>query len=289
LFLAIGWLSVIGGGTAFVALRGRVRGRGVLQWAMGIGLASLAGVPPLVGFASKEGVLAVAEESLGRDGWVAWVVLVALVVTVVLTAAYCARAWLVLTTDAPSLAAVEALEGQAESDEAAASAGDEHPTGGHGVRPVTWSAALTVSLLAVLTVVGALGLLLFPGGLHVGLVLALVSVVLVVVAALAVRSRAVGGTDPAASLGEVIVARADLGFGVDAAYVGIGRTVVALARVVASVDRDVVDAYPRAAARLTHHLGVAGDRVHRGAPSTGLVAVIVGVVVVGVAGVTWWH
>ena len=30
LFLAVGWLSVLAGGTAFVALRGRARGRGAL-------------------------------------------------------------------------------------------------------------------------------------------------------------------------------------------------------------------------------------------------------------------
>ena len=292
LFLAIGWLSVIGGGTAFVALRGRARGRGALQWSIAIGLAALAGVPPLVGFFSKEGVLAVAEESLGRGGetaWVTWLVLLALLVTVLLTAAYCARAWLLLTTDAPSLELVEALEGQAESAEPAAAAGDDEPTGAHEARPVTLSAALAVSGLAVLTVVGTIGLIAFPRGLHLGLLLAVVSVVLIVGAAYLVRARATGGVDPADALGAGMRLRADRGFGVDTTYVGVGWVVVALARVVARLDRDVIDAYPRAAARLTLHLGAAGDRVHRGAPSTGLVAVVLGVVVLGVAGVTVWR
>ena len=292
LFLAIGWLSVIGGGTAFVALRGRARGRGALQWSIGIGLAALAGVPPLVGFFSKEGVLAVAEESLGRGGetaWVTWVVLVALLLTVLLTAAYCARAWLLLTTDAPSLETVEALEGQTESAEPAAAAGDDEPTGAHEARPVTLSAALAVSGLAILTVAGTLGLIAFPQGPHLGLLLALVSVVLIAGAAALVRARAAGGVDPADALGAAARLWADRGFGVDTAYVGVGRAVVALARVVARLDRDVVDAYPRAAARLTLQLGAAGDRVHRGAPSTGLVAVVVGVVLLGVAGVTVWR
>lgn len=292
LFLAIGWLSVIGGGTAFVALRGRARGRGALQWSIGIGLAALAGVPPLVGFFSKEGVLAVAEEALGQGNettGVTWVVLVALLVTVVLTAAYCARAWLLLTSDAPSLETIEEQEGQAESAEPAATAGDDEPTGAHEARPVSAAAALTVGALALLTVVGAFALLAFPQGLHVGWLLALVSVVLIVGTAAFVRARATGGVDPAEALGAGMRWRADRGFGVDTAYVRVGRSVVALARVVARLDRDVVDAYPRAAARLTVHLGTAGDRVHRGVPSTGLVAVVLGVVVLGVAGVTVWR
>jgi NADH-quinone oxidoreductase subunit L len=88
LFLAVGWLSVLAGGTAFVALRGRARGRGALYWSLAVGLASLAGLPPLVGFFSKEGVLFAAEESLsGHDAGLAWFVLLALVVTAGLTAA----------------------------------------------------------------------------------------------------------------------------------------------------------------------------------------------------------
>jgi hypothetical protein len=35
--------------------------------------------------------------------------------------------------------------------------------------------------------------------------------------------------------------------------------------------------------------GRVGEKAHRGAPSTGLVAVVVGVVLVAVAGVTVWH
>ncbi len=83
LFLAVGWLSVLAGGTAFVALRGRARGRGALYWSLAVGLAALAGLPPLVGFFSKEGVLFAAEESLsGADAGLAWFVLLTLVVTV---------------------------------------------------------------------------------------------------------------------------------------------------------------------------------------------------------------
>ena len=181
LFLAVGWLSVLAGGTAFVALRGRARGRGALYWSLAVGLASLAGLPPLVGFFSKEGVLFAAEESLsGHDAGLAWFVLLALVVTAGLTAAYCTRAWLLLTTERKGgLVELEAEEGQDESSEEAAPAGDEAATGAHEARPVTMAAALTVSALAVLTVVGGLLLIPVSNGIHLGLVMTVVSLLVI--------------------------------------------------------------------------------------------------------------
>ena len=69
---------------------------------LGIGLLSLAGVPPLVGFVSKEYVLAAAEDGTrDADSLGARLVLVALFATVALTAAYCMRAWLILTRLTP--------------------------------------------------------------------------------------------------------------------------------------------------------------------------------------------
>ena len=69
LFLAIGWLSVTVGGTAAATMRGGVRGHLFIRPAMFVGLLSLAGVPPLVGFVSKEHVLAAAEAgAAGRPG-----------------------------------------------------------------------------------------------------------------------------------------------------------------------------------------------------------------------------
>ena len=291
LFLAVGWLSVLAGGTAFVALRGRALGRGALYWSLAIGLASLAGLPPLVGFFSKEGVLFAAEESLdGPDAALAWFLLIALVVTVGLTAAYCTRAWLLLTTEREGgLAELEAEEGQAESAEEAAPAGDESPTGAHELRPVTMAAALTVSVLAVLTVVGGLLLIPLGSGIHVGLVMAVVSLVVVGLAFVGVRAMGAAGHDPAALLGPAAADLSDRGFGFDAVYVAVGRAVTALARLVVRLDRDVVDAYPRGTASLTGIAGRAGEKAHRAAPSTGLLAVVVGVVLVAVAGVTVWH
>jgi NADH-quinone oxidoreductase subunit L len=291
LFLAVGWLSVLAGGTAFVALRGRARGRGALYWSLAVGLASLAGLPPLVGFFSKEGVLFAAEESLsGHDAGLAWFVLLALVVTAGLTAAYCTRAWLLLTTEREGgLVELEAEEGQDESSEEAAPAGDEAATGAHEARPVTMAAALTVSVLAVLTVVGGLLLIPVSNGIHLGLVMTVVSLLVIGLAFLGVRAMATAGHDPARRLGPAVADLSDRGFGFDAVYVAAGRAVIAVARLVVRLDRDVVDAYPRGAASLTGIAGRLGEKAHRAAPSAGLLAVVVGVVLIAVAGVTVWH
>jgi NADH-quinone oxidoreductase subunit L len=305
LFLAVGWLSVLAGGTAFVALRGRARGRGALYWSLAVGLASLAGLPPLVGFFSKEGVLFAAEESLGgHDAGLAWFVLLALVVTSGLTAAYCTRAWLLLTTEREGglveleaeRAHGEAGEGQDESSEEAAPAGDEAATGAHWAhggageaRPVTMAAALTVSALAVLTVVGGLLLIPVSNGIHLGLVMTVISLLVIGLAFLGVRAMAAAGHDPARRLGPAVADLSDRGFGFDAVYVAAGRAVIAVARLVVRLDRDVVDAYPRGAASLTGIAGRVGEKAHRAAPSTGLLAVVVGVVLIAVAGVTVWH
>jgi NADH-quinone oxidoreductase subunit L len=68
LFLAIGWLSVLVVGTSALAMSGGVRRHPQLAWPIGIGLLALAGVPPLVGFVSKEYVLAAALDSASELG-----------------------------------------------------------------------------------------------------------------------------------------------------------------------------------------------------------------------------
>jgi NADH-quinone oxidoreductase subunit L len=78
LFLSIGWLSVLVAGTAAVKLSGGVRYHPQLKLPLAIGLLSLAGVPPLVGFVSKEYVLGAAFDNvteLGSAG--GWIVLIA--------------------------------------------------------------------------------------------------------------------------------------------------------------------------------------------------------------------
>src|SRR6478735_2147992 len=283
LFLAAGWLSVLAGATALVALRGRLRPTGALRWATGIGLASLAGVPPLIGFFTKDTVIDAAIEG---EGVGATIVVVALFVTVVLTAAYCTRAWLLLDTpvadevgDAPETDEVVVAQDDVAVVTVADSADDAEVerVHAHGHAPITLPAALVVSVLAALCVVGTLFLTGLRGGIHVGLLSALLSVLLVVGAALAVWSLSGRGrVDVAEQVPASLRVRAVRGFGIDTAYVGVGRAVTATARLVVTLDRDVVDAYPRAAAAVVRGLGRLGDRAHRGVPSAALVALLVG-------------
>ena len=267
LFLAIGWLSVLVGGTAATALRGGLRGHLFIRPAIFVGLLALAGVPPLVGFASKEHVLAAAEAGAADGQARAWIVLVASLVTVALTAAYCMRAWVVL--DDLTAADVERHEAD---------------TAGPGVRAV-------VAGLAVLTVLGGAVVLtpLVDLGTHVAWWMALLSVLLIVGAGYAVL-RLPRGEDPAEQLIGSRMPLFDNGFGVDRLYVNlVARPVLALARLVVFLDREVIDAYVRGAAATAMLTGRGGDRVHSTERAASALAwVAAGVVAVALAGVALW-
>jgi NADH-quinone oxidoreductase subunit L len=299
LFLGAGWLSVLAGGTAIAALRGRLRPTGALRWSMGIGLAALAGVPPLVGFFTKDTVIDAALEGAAAGGGLrAWLVVVALFVTVVLTAAYCTRAWLLLDTPvaatgelpdtAPAVVAEEDVAVVTTTD--SADDAEVERVHAHGHATITLSAALVVSVLAALTVVGTLFLASLRGGVHVGLLSALLSLLLLAGGAYAVWSLSERGrVDVADRIPGRVREPAVRGFGVDTAYVAVGRAVTTVARLVVALDRDVVDAYPRATAVVARAAGRAGERGHRGVPSLSLLSLLVGVVVVAVLGVTAWR
>jgi NADH-quinone oxidoreductase subunit L len=267
LFLLIGWLSVTVGGTAAAAMRGGLRGHALIRPAMFVGLLSLAGVPPLVGFVSKEYVLGAAESGAADGEARSLLVLAALLVTVVLTAAYCMRAWLVLDD-------LTAARPEVHEDDQANS-------------PVM----AAVSVLAVLTVFG--GLVVFTPWLglegHISWWMALLTVLLVVGAALAVRGVARGG-DPAVRLVGARMPQFDDGFGADAVYVrAVARPVLALARLVVFLDREVIDAYVRGSAATALLSGREGARIHRAErSSTSLVWVVVGLLGVAAAGVALW-
>jgi NADH-quinone oxidoreductase subunit L len=250
---------------------------------MALGLAALAGVPPLIGFFTKETVIDTAFEGVSEGvGVGAWLVSIALLVTVVLTAAYCTRAWFLL--DGPP-------RGRAAAEPEALEPDPLEPSSGHGSHePITLSAALSVAVLAVLTVIGTLFLTGLRGALHVGLLTALLSVLLIAGAVLAVWSLSRGGRGDAADrLPAPVRAGAERGFGADAAYVRVGAAVTALARLVVVLDRDVVDAYPRSTTVVARGLGRLGERSHRAIPSLALVGLVVGVGLVVALGVGTWR
>jgi NADH-quinone oxidoreductase subunit L len=148
-----------------------------------------------------------------------------------------------------------------------------------------------VTVLAVLTLVG--GLVVFTPLVdldgHIGWLVALLSILLIVGAGLAVRSRA-DGADPAVQIVGARMSLFDNGFGVDRLYVDyVARPVVAFAHLVVFLDREVVDAYVRGAAVATRLGGTAGARAHRDErASSGLAWVVAGVVAVALAGVALW-
>jgi NADH-quinone oxidoreductase subunit L len=314
LFLSIGWLSVLVAGTAAVKMSGGVRHHAQLQVPIAIGLLSLAGVPPLVGFVSKEYVLGAAFDNVTETGsFAGWIVLIAFAVTVVLTAAYCTRAWLVLTHLSPeeeavrratikesrevvdvSLVEIFTEPGQATAPGAQPPSGP--PTaageGDHGHAEIFGGARLSIYSLALLSVVG--GLIIFTPlvGVEPHLVwyLALTSLLLILAAWLVVRRMAsmnVSG-DAADLLGARRTEMFDKGFGVDGIYVAVVSPVVKLARVVVLADREVIDAYVRGTVVVTRWAGVAGERAHTRKPSSYLVWVLLGLLAVGVSGVTLW-
>ena len=302
LFLGAGWLAALVGATALAPMRGRLRGRGALRWGMGIGLAALAGVPPLVGFFTKDTVIDAALEGVGAGaGARGWLVVVALFVTVVLTAAYCTRAWLLLDTPVtahPSTAhpssngplEVERV-GRATSSTLNGPFEEQAMGSGHPRHsPITLTAALTVAALAALSVLGVLLLLGLRGAVHVGVLSAVLSVLLSTGAALGVFTMSRSGVRDAADVLPLRVRESAVrGFGADAAYAAFGRAVVTVARLVVVLDRDVIDAYPRAAAATSLALGRAGERTHRAVPSPALIGLVMGVIVVAVLGVTAWR
>jgi NADH-quinone oxidoreductase subunit L len=103
--------------------------------------------------------------------------------------------------------------------------------------------------------------------------------------------------DPADVLTPRLVPHADGGLGADLAYRRlVAQPVMTLARTVAFLDTEVVDAYVRGTAVATRVAGWTGARLQRGERPSSAVALVLGavvvlgsVVVLGASGVlSWW-
>ena len=318
LFLAIGWLSVLVVGTSAVKMSGGLHRHKALKVPLAIGLLSLAGVPPLVGFVAKEFVLGAAVENVSESASAAgWIVLVAVGLSVVLTAAYCTRAWLILThlsaqEEISREAAIQAapeIEDVSLSKMFTESAAETEMTPGptpasdpsvvavqvdpdHGHADIHASARLSIWLLALLSVFG--GLIIFtplsPVEPHITWWLAAGSLLLILASGVTVRSmaRVQASGDAATRLGADRMVLFDKGFGADGVYVALANRVVQLARIVVVADREIIDAYVRGTVVATRWVGIASEHTHTRKPSSYLVWLLFGVLAVGLTGVTLW-
>ncbi len=284
LFLSIGWLSVVAGGTSAKALRGSALRMPLVHVSFLAGLVSLAGVPfVVVGGWSKEQVVSAAYKGATSPSGPGIVVLVALLITVVLTAAYATRAYLVVTARDPL------PEGHRPgAGKAVAVTTDAHA---HDAPPPTWSLRMVIAVLALLTVAGSLVMNLGVFTLEaidwpwLGITLLLV----IIGGAIAFRARGEG--DPAVALyGHRRMVLADGGLGADALYLRlVARPVLALAAVVATVDEKVVDGSVRGLAALTERSSREAARFHRTErPATGIMLLAGGFLILAALGVFAW-
>lgn len=283
-------------------------------WTMTVALLALAAIPPFSGFFSKEAVLGAAEHAATGHSETAptaagWIVLVAGLLTALLTAAYATRLWLL------------AFNGK----------GPEAPD--HGRQPITMTAVLwvlAVPSLAFGLTVGVLpdwfdghsltptlttsvlgtglalvgGLVTYGAWRHttalaarhpMGAVAADAGADGGQVEAEAIATHApaygdVAAADDPADPGRLLLGplhrHAAVGFHLDAVYAALFvRPVQAAARLVRFLDREVVDTYVRGAGTAPRWLGEAVRRAQTGNVQTYLSALLAGTVVLAVAAV----
>ncbi|MGW7409830.1 NADH-quinone oxidoreductase subunit 5 family protein [Streptomyces sp. NPDC054833] len=316
LFLAAGVIIHAAGTNSLAAMHrmGHLRDRVPdAFWTMTVALLALAAIPPFSGFFSKESVLGAAEHvATGHTehapGSAGWIVLVAGLITALLTAAYATRLWLL------------AFRGR----------GAEAPD--HGKQPLTMTLVLWV--LAVPSIaMGGLAYRVLPDWFDgrelnptpvttiLGTGLALVGVLvaygawqhttalaarvplgavaahpegdagLVEAEAIATHKPAYGDVayapdpaDPGRLLLGPLYRHAAVGFHLDAVYAALFvRPVQAGASLVQFLDREVVETYVRGAAELPRLLGAAVRRAQTGNVQTYVSALLAGTVVLTVA------
>ncbi|HKE50588.1 MAG TPA: NADH-quinone oxidoreductase subunit L [Actinomycetes bacterium] len=319
LFLCAGAVIHVVGTNSLRALGGLRAAMPITFVTMTLGLAALVGIPPLAGFFSKEAILTAAEHVMAGEpavegaplpaAWVGGLVLVAGLVTVVLTTAYCTRLWLMTflgSRRAGVVAAVAEESGVAQpsADESAITGSQPAHTGSpavgaaHDPPPaMSW----TLVALAVPTVLlgffGLSAILLpkwLPGGeagaghpaLVPGLVTSLISVGAIAAIGWYVYRR--WAADPVADLADAFLGRyravVEDGFGIDRLYNRLFvRPTYALAHAIQRTDDDVVDASVRGSGTGARALGAVLRRVQTGNVQTYLTGILVGALVVGLS------
>jgi NADH-quinone oxidoreductase subunit L len=277
LFLCAGAVAHATGTTSMSAMGGLWSRLPVTSAAMGVGLLALVGLPPVVGFFSKDAVLGVVLDAATEGGSASdWLLLVSCSLTVLVTAAYALRAWLMVCFGTPRAAA-----------HTAQAVGAEAP-----MREPPWLMRGPVLVLAVLTAFGGL-VLLAPHVLadpadpdteflHPDVALTATLGVLVVIGLVWSGWRRSGRQDPVLLIStplRTVLAR-EAAF--DPAY---GRVFVEptdrLARGVVAGDRDVVEPYVSGSGRAASGLGVVLRLVQNGNVQVYLSIVVVGALLLG--------
>ncbi|MEV7331011.1 NADH-quinone oxidoreductase subunit L [Micromonospora sp. NPDC093244] len=281
LFLAAGAVIHAVGTTLMSEMGGLRRSMPVTFWCTVVGLGALAGVPPLAGFWSKDGVLTVAEsaalEGTGpAPSWVGWIVWIAGLVGVAVTAWYAGRLLLRAFFGEPRLPLVTPHDPPAL---------------------LRWPVLLLAVPAALLGLAGYVGAfadrLRFPtvpvagsedGLVHLGPGVLLPLALLVVGAGLvALRWRRDPAADPASALGPLrpVLARA---FRLDdVQHTLVVRPVRALARATRTGDEVVVDGAVEGSGRAASGLGGGLAALHRAALPRAAAGVLAGALLIGLA------
>lgn len=264
LFLTIGWLAVLTGGTAVVQLSGTARLYRSVRAPMAIGLLSVAGVPPTIGFLSAMLMIGDAERAMQPEaaGAATVAIIAAMGAAVPLTAAYCMRAWLVLShrTEVHSTPGRELDDFFEESDVEAEAIGVEEAESA-----ISSTARLVIVGLMIAAVLG--GLLLFTPALRTDVEISLqllVAAPLIMVCAAAavwVASRGVRSRDAAARIPAPLALACERGLGMGRLYrIAVATPVLHMAHGVQWLDREVIDGYVRGTGHAAHLSGELIDR-----------------------------
>ncbi|MCG7202849.1 NADH-quinone oxidoreductase subunit 5 family protein [Streptomyces arenae] len=316
LFLAAG-VVIHAAGTNSLAVMSRTSGLRDrvpdAYWTMTVALLALAAIPPFSGFFSKESVLGAAEHATTGHaehvpGSAGWVVLVAGLVTALLTAAYATRLWLLAFRGKGAEAPDHGRQPLSMTVVLWVLAVPSLAFGGFAYRSLPgWfdgralTPTLTTSVLGTgLALAG--GLLTYGAWLRTRTAAARVPLgavaahpegdaALVEAEAIAAHAPAFGDVayapdpaDPGRALLGPLHRHAAEGFHLDALYDALFvRPVLAAASLVRFLDREVVDTYVRGAGALPRLLGAAVRRAQTGNVQTYVSALLAGTVVLAVA------
>ncbi|WP_330338366.1 NADH-quinone oxidoreductase subunit 5 family protein [Streptomyces sp. NBC_00557] len=316
LFLAAG-VIIHAAGTNSLAAMSRMHGLRDrvpdAYWTMTVALLALAAIPPFSGFFSKESVLGAAERVADghtdhAPGAAGWIVLVAGLVTALLTAAYAARLWLLAFRGRGAEAPDHGRQPPAMTVVLWILAVPSLAFGGFAYRALPgWFDGRDLTPTLLTSILGT-GLALVGGLLTYGawqrtarladrVPLGAVAAHpeedagLVEAEAIATHEPAYGDiayapdpADPARLLLGPLRRHAAAGFHLDVVYAALFvRPVQAGASLVRFLDREVVDTYVRGAAALPRLLGAAVRRAQTGNVQTYVSALLAGTVVLAVA------